>query len=183
MPLHCDDETCYYKLIEAQLLVSYIAKRGALFEALFEPLNNQLHWHWPNYQLATLCIIRRSKINARINQAMLRALTGHSFSLSTVASRSCKLLNQKTRNDKEEEKKKYVMPASIAKCEGTLTSVPTDGGSERTRQQEDEKTDSTTFSFSQDIKRMLLSMHNFLRYLRAPEQRSESRLPSDSRQK
>lgn len=52
------------------------------------------------------------------------------------------------------------MLASIAKCEGTLTSVPTDGGSERTRQQEDEKTDSTTFSFSQDIKRMLLPMHN-----------------------
>lgn len=72
------------------------------------------------------------------------------------------------------------MLASIAKCEGTLTSVPTDGGSERTRQQEDEKTDSTTFSFSQDIKRMLLSMHNFFRYLRAPKQRSESRLPSDS---
>lgn len=82
------------RVITSSLKLNYSsAERGALFEALFEPLNNQLHWHWPNYQLATLFIIRRSKINARINQAMLRALTGHSFSLSTVASRSCKLLN------------------------------------------------------------------------------------------
>lgn len=56
---------------------------------------------------------------------------------------------------------------------------------EEAKEQDNKKTkkqilDSTTFSFSQDIKRMLLSMHNFFRYLRAPKQRSESRLPSDS---